>query len=198
MIFQQSITRVLGRASPPFCPAVERVVINSCTRLTDRGLQTLSRRCPELRHVELRGCVQLTDVGVLELVSKCVHLSHLDVSGQFGYFLLLFGIHKNTIFKHLNYYLLTGCSQITCIDAGPLRANGNHGERYQSDLSSSPRPQLYLQLQYIDLTDCVSLEDTGIQMIVRSCAQLTCIYLRRCVHITGKHNSKQNVRLFKY
>ncbi|XP_032790547.2 LOW QUALITY PROTEIN: F-box/LRR-repeat protein 7 [Daphnia magna] len=153
----KSITRVVGRASPPFCPAVERVVINSCSRLTDRGLQTLSRRCPELRHVELRGCVQLTDVGVLELVSKCVHLTHLDVSG---------------------------CSQITCIDAGPLRANGNNGDRYKSDLCSNSRPQLYLQLQYIDLTDCVSLEDSGIQMIVRSCAQLTCIYLRRCVHIT--------------
>ena len=72
---------MLGRASPPFCPTVERVLLNSCPRLTDRGLQTLSRRCPELRHIELRGCAQLTDVGVLELVSKCVHLNHLDVSG---------------------------------------------------------------------------------------------------------------------
>jgi F-box/leucine-rich repeat protein 7 len=78
----QSITRVLGRASPPFCPAVERVLLNGCPRLTDRGIQTLSRRCPELRHIELRGCGQVTDVGVLELVSKCVHLSHLDVSGE--------------------------------------------------------------------------------------------------------------------
>lgn len=87
-------------------------------------------------------------------------------------------------------FLSTGCSQITCIDAGPLRANGNNGDRYKSDLCSNSRPQLYLQLQYIDLTDCVSLEDSGIQMIVRSCAQLTCIYLRRCVHITGKENKK--------
>ena len=79
---------MLGRASPPFCPAVERVLLNGCGRLTDRGLQTLSRRCPELRHVEMRGCTQVTDVGVLELVSKCVHLSHLDVSGNWPTFYL--------------------------------------------------------------------------------------------------------------
>lgn len=72
---------MLGRASPPFCPVVEKILINNCARLTDRGLQTLSRRCPELRHVEFRACVQLTDVGILELVSKCVHISHLDVTG---------------------------------------------------------------------------------------------------------------------
>jgi len=151
----KSITRVLGRASPPFCPAVERVLLNGCGRLTDRGLQTLTRRCPELRHVEMRGCTQLTDVGVLELVSKCVHLSHLDVSG---------------------------CSQITCIETGP-RSSNDH--QYSSDSNScQSRPQLFLQLQYLDLTDCVGLGDAGVQMIVRSCAQLNCLYLRRCVHVT--------------
>lgn len=59
--------------------------MSSCVKLTDRGLQTISRRCPELRHVELRGCIQLTDNGILELVSKCIHLSHLDVSGKLSY-----------------------------------------------------------------------------------------------------------------
>ncbi len=93
---------------------------------------------------------------------------------------------KNTFLISFVPCLLAGCSQITCIDAGPLRSGGNSGERYPNDLSSNSRPQLYLQLQYLDLTDCVSLEDTGIQMIVRSCAQLTCLYLRRCAHITGR------------
>lgn len=89
--------------------------------------------------------------------------------------------------------IYSGCSQITCIDAGPLqpslRAGGLNGSAdvrmgYPGDLNS-PRPQLYLQLQYLDLTDCVGLGDAGVQMIVRSCAQLTCLYLRRLVHVTG-------------
>ncbi len=88
------------------------------------------------------------------------------------------------------FNIYSGCSQITCIDAGPLqpslRANGAADVRvgYPGDLNS-PRPQLYLQLQYLDLTDCVGLGDAGVQMIVRSCAQLTCLYLRRLVHVTG-------------
>ena len=102
-----------------------------------------------------------------------------------------------------NIIFISGCSQITCIDAGPLRSGGNNGDRYANNLSSNSRPQLYLQLQYLDLTDCVSLEDTGIQMIVRSCAQLTCLYLRRCVHITGKiitfvHNTLTIINLFVF
>lgn len=84
---------------------------------------------------------------------------------------------------------LPGCSQITCLDAGTIRSSGSNGDRYSNDISPNARPQLYLQLQYLDLTDCVSLEDSGVQMIVRSCAQLTCLYLRRCVHITGMHFS---------
>lgn len=68
---------------------------------------------------------------------------------------------------------------------------------YSSDLSSSSRPQLYLQLQYLDLTDCMSLEDTGIQMIVRSCARLTCLYLRRCVHTTGKEFLNEGIAVVK-
>jgi hypothetical protein len=94
---------------------------------------------------------------------------------------------------------LSGCTQITCIDAGPLSSgNGSNGsssscsERYGSDLNSGsrspcPRPQLFLQLQYLDLTDCVGLGDAGVQMIVRSCTQLTCLYLRRCAHVTGEY-----------
>lgn len=181
----QSITRVLGRASPPFCPAVERVLLNGCGRLTDRGLQTLSRRCPELRHVEMRGCTQVSDVGVLELVSKCAHLSHLDVSGNFSF-------DSNPVWKSESWQLVTidgvvglftGCSQITCIETGP-RSSSDH--QYSSDSNScQSQPQLFLQLQYLDLTDCVGLGDAGVQMIVRSCAQLNCLYLRRCVHVTG-------------
>ena len=79
-----------------------------------------------------------------------------------------------------------GCSQITCIDAELSKSNSCGGEEiYSSEISSNPRPQLYLQLQYLDLTDCINLNDSGIEMIVRSCSQLTCLYLRRCIHVTG-------------
>lgn len=41
-------------------------------------------------------------------------------------------------------------------------------------------------LQYLDLTDCASLEDTGLKMVVETCPQLLYLFLRRCTAITGK------------
>ena len=41
-------------------------------------------------------------------------------------------------------------------------------------------------LQYLDLTDCVSLEDSGLKMVVETCPQLLYLFLRRCTAITGK------------
>ncbi|KAK2719325.1 F-box/LRR-repeat protein 7-like isoform X1 [Artemia franciscana] len=156
----KTLTRILGRASPPFCPTIEKVALNGCSRLTDRGLHVLARRCPELKHLEIKGSALVTNSGIFELVSKCLNLVHLDV---------------------------TGCSQITCIDGAPSHSNlpsTSRGLGLHSDPSHYPRPQLFLQIQYLDLTDCLGLQDAGLLVVVRNCTQLQCLYLRRCVHIT--------------
>ena len=41
-------------------------------------------------------------------------------------------------------------------------------------------------LQYLDLTDCLSLEDSGLKMVVETCPQLLYLFLRRCTALTGK------------
>lgn len=61
-----------------------QVILNSCSRLTDRGLSLIGRRCPELRHLEIKGCVNVTNIGIFELVTQCVNLDHLDVTGKLG------------------------------------------------------------------------------------------------------------------
>jgi F-box/leucine-rich repeat protein 7 len=38
----------------------------------------------------------------------------------------------------------------------------------------------------LDLTDCASLEDSGLKMVVENCPQLIYLFLRRCSGITGK------------
>lgn len=42
-----------------------------------------------------------------------------------------------------------------------------------------------LQLQYLDLTDCVIVQDGELRIVVQNCPQLAYLYLRRCVQITG-------------
>ena len=50
----------------------------------------------------------------------------------------------------------------------------------------SPAPRRLLNLQYLDVTDCVSLEDSGLKMVVENCPQLLYLFMRRCSNITGE------------
>lgn len=64
---------------------------------------------------------------------------------------------------------LTGCSLITTVNLNP-----------------GFDPPRRLLLQYLDLTDCCSINDEGLKTIVVNCPQLVYLYLRRCVQITGE------------
>ena len=43
-----------------------------------------------------------------------------------------------------------------------------------------------LNLQFLDLTDCVRLMDPGLHLIAKNSPHLRQLYLRRCINITGK------------
>eukprot|EP00096_Caligus_rogercresseyi_P014950 TRINITY_DN7405_c0_g1_i1.p1 TRINITY_DN7405_c0_g1~~TRINITY_DN7405_c0_g1_i1.p1 ORF type:complete len:571 (-),score=155.81 TRINITY_DN7405_c0_g1_i1:122-1834(-) len=150
----KSILRLLSRNSAGNAKlSINHISLNSCRRLTDRGLAIVARRCPGLKELEIQGCVNITNGGLMDLVSKCVLLDHLDV---------------------------TGCQMISTISVhqpppSPRTLSPNF----------PPQPQRrQLNIQYLDLSDCVSLEDSGLKMIVESCPQLMYLFLRRCSNIT--------------
>ncbi len=49
-----------------------------------------------------------------------------------------------------------------------------------------------LNLQYLDLTDCVRLMDAGLHLIAKNSPHLRQLYLRRCINITGTKFSPIN------
>lgn len=51
-------------------------------RMSDRGMQLVSRRCPELTHLQLQNCVAVTNGALFDLVTKCSNLQHLDITGR--------------------------------------------------------------------------------------------------------------------
>ncbi len=69
----------------------------------------------------------------------------------------------------LHHFIFSGCSQITTVN-----------------LINQLDPPRRLLLQYLDLTDCCSINDEGLKTIVYNCPQLVYLYLRRCVQITGE------------
>lgn len=156
----RTLFRLLSRDTPGVCSAVERICLSGCLLLTDSGLSAVARRCPQLRTLEVRGCSQVTDVGVSEVVTRCLNLSRLDV---------------------------TGCYQVTSVrprlgGPGPEVAPESLGRSLTSSSGVVGGGQLYLQ--YVDLTDCQALEDSGIKALARACPQLTHLFLRRCVRLT--------------
>ena len=74
------------------------------------------------------------------------------------------------------------------IRSNNVSASYNH-QNYNltlNGISTQPDRRL-LNLQYLDLTDCTSLEDSGLKMIVECCPQLLYLFMRRCSAITGKN-----------
>lgn len=111
------------------------------------------------------GCV-LTEKGVHSIIRRCPNITHLQVqfcnslTNQSMYEI----VTKCTNLQHMD---VTGCSLISCISL-------NAG-------IDTPRKLL---LQYLDLTDCASLDDAGLKAIIKNCPLLIYLYLRRCVMLT--------------
>ncbi len=76
------LTKKLSYDTPSVCVMVEKINLNGCEKLTDKGLNTIARRCPELRQLELQGCSNISNIAMFEIVSRCVNLEHLNVAGK--------------------------------------------------------------------------------------------------------------------
>ena len=80
----KTIFRLLNRNNSAIKPyGLEKLVLNGCERLTDRGLAIVARTCPNLSRLEIQHCVNITSGGLMDLVTKCQMLDHLDVTGKF-------------------------------------------------------------------------------------------------------------------
>lgn len=80
----KTIFRLLSRNSAATHKhhGLEKLVLNGCCRLTDRGLAIVARTCPNLGRLEIQHCVNITSGGLMDLVTKCQMLDHLDVTGK--------------------------------------------------------------------------------------------------------------------
>ncbi|KAF2352175.1 Leucine-rich repeat [Trinorchestia longiramus] len=170
----KQITRLLSRDTSVNCVQIEKVSLNGCSKLSDRGLSLVGRRCPELRHLEVKGCVNVTNVGIFELVTQCVNLVHLDV---------------------------TGCHQITCIHLSHQNCTDTvdsllHSRQLylqyldMTDCYGLHDPGLKVivrncpQLLHLYLRRCINITDVGIKHIASYCQTLREASISDCVQVT--------------
>ncbi|XP_051969357.1 F-box/LRR-repeat protein 7 isoform X2 [Xyrauchen texanus] len=146
----------------------------------DRALKVLSHRlcqdtpnvCLTLETVVASGCRRLSDRG-LRVIAQCSpELRRLEVAGCYN-------VSNNAVFdvvshcpnlEHLN---VSGCPKVTCISL-----------TQEASLLLTPLHGQQIGLRYLDMTDCVSLEDEGLRTIAFHCPRLTHLFLRRCIRLT--------------
>lgn len=130
-------------------------------RLVDQS----NEKCSQVERVMLSDGCRLSDKGLQLIIRRCPNITHLQTQfcPSFSNQSLIEFVSKSTNLQHLD---ITGCSQISCINMSSLEGSRK------------------LLLQYVDLTDCASLDDNGLKLIVKNCPLLIYFYLRRCIMLT--------------
>lgn len=104
----KALVRLLCRHTNSLCLTVEKVSLNGCSRLTNKGISIIAKKCPELRVFEARACAKVTDAGINELIASCLDLEKLDVSGESCYPQVKSLCFPGTHFSHSNQSLQCG------------------------------------------------------------------------------------------
>lgn len=141
--------------------------------------------CITVHSVKLNGCELLSDKGLGFVARFCIDLEELDVSGCCC--ITSKGLHDILLNCHTLTHLDTsGCTCVNSISAPVANGFGlgHHGS--------------FLQLRYLDLSDCVAFDDLGMRVVGLSCGLLENLYLRRCNRVTDvgiKHIAQHCVHL---
>ncbi|CAG9759896.1 unnamed protein product [Ceutorhynchus assimilis] len=122
--------------------------------------------CPTVERVHIRNGARICDKTLVLLSKRCPELRHLQIQGCMG-------VTNNALFEiatrcaNLQHLDVAGCMNISYISVNAV-----------ADVNRR------MQLQYLDLTDCVAIQDIGLRIIVQNCPLLAFLYLRRCFNIT--------------
>jgi len=130
---------------------------------TVKGTQGAPKGAPGVKTVQLGGSSRLTDRSLALLARNCPELEQLELQRcrnvtNGGILDLVTRCTK------LNYLDLTGCPMVSSINI--------------------VRKHTHLSLTYLDMSECSSLDDTGLSMIMLNCPLITHLYLRKCTGVT--------------
>ncbi|XP_055387653.1 F-box/LRR-repeat protein 7 isoform X2 [Condylostylus longicornis] len=161
MIFR----RLCGQTRNGACPDVQRVMLSEGCRISDKGLQLLTRRCPELTHLQLQSCT-ISNQALSDVLTKCTNLQHLDVTGCTS--VASIGMNSNLEPPRrllLQYLDLTDCTSIDDIGLKIVVRN-------------CP------QLVFLYLRRCLQITDSGLKFVPSFCIALKELSVSDCINIT--------------
>lgn len=76
------VRRLSNHTRSVSCPEIERIVLSDGCRVTDKGLELLTRRCHQLTHLQIPTSFSITNPALYHLLTKCANVQHLDITGM--------------------------------------------------------------------------------------------------------------------
>ncbi|XP_013379642.1 putative RNA-binding protein EEED8.10 [Lingula anatina] len=134
------------------CPRLTHLDLSGVP-CTSASLRNLSQKCLQLQRVKLQKCHGVGEKGLWWLFHQCKKLTFVDLEGN----KVLTGQCFHMMGDQIKCLVLNGCSKL--IDVGLEK------------LDRCPK------LQELQLNDCISLTDKGLQNIAEFCSSLTTLKL---------------------
>ncbi|KAF2197431.1 RNI-like protein [Delitschia confertaspora ATCC 74209] len=149
------------------CVRLQGLNITNCKKITDESLEVVAQRCRHVKRLKFNGCSQLTDKSILAFAMNCRYLLEIDLH---------------------DCKLLEDESITTLIAEGPhlreLRLA--HCHRLTDNAFIRLPNTTYDSLRILDLTDCIELQDWGIQKAVHAAPRLRNLVLAKCRNLTDR------------
>lgn len=158
----------------------KHIVMNNNRILVNKALSTLTKLlsyetpsvCVMVESINLDGCDRLTDGGLHVIATRCPELRYLSIQGcvQVTNDAVFEVVSSCVNLEHLN---VSGCPLVTCVrltDTAIAQSSSHHHRE--------------VFIRYLDLTDCLYLDNENLHVLAIHCTKLQNLYLRRCGRIT--------------
>ncbi|KAK9065817.1 hypothetical protein SSX86_015218 [Deinandra increscens subsp. villosa] len=167
---------------------LEHLNLNGCQKISDCGIEAITKASPSLKIFSIYWNVRVTDVGISHLVDNCKHIVDLNLSGCKG-------ISDKSLqmisecYQHLESLDITRCIKIT--DGGlqhiMLKCSGLQSLNLYALSSFTDEAykklSLLTHLRFLDLCGAQNLSDEGLFSIGK-CKNIRTLNLTWCVRIT--------------
>ena len=153
-------------------------ISNYCGSDINKVLHTILSRlanntqglCLTLRHIRLVQCECLSDRGLGYVAKYCIDLEKLEVIGC------------PCIMSRGVQTVLENCLSLSSLDVRGCSCLNSICHSTLTNIQSSNNT--FFHVKYLDISDCVAVDDLGLRALGLTCKNLETLHMRRCSRIT--------------
>lgn len=126
--------------------------------------------CLALHHIRLAYCDCLSDRGLSYIATYCIDLEKLEI------------IACPCVMSQGIQTVLERCHKLTSLDVCGCSCINSICHSTITNIQSSNNT--YFNVKYLDLSDCIAVDDLGLRALSLTCKLLETLHIRRCPRIT--------------